>query len=50
MHLPSSQQGFFLGAARGKVEVRANFYGDEEFEETKADTFFDIRPQYGRDE
>ncbi|ROV93440.1 hypothetical protein VPNG_09610 [Cytospora leucostoma] len=50
MHLPSSQQNFFLGGARGRVEVRANFYDDEKFEETKADTFFDIRPHYGDDE
>lgn len=47
MHLPESQQEFFMGRARGRVEVRANFYGDEEFEKTKADSFFDIRPQYG---
>lgn len=50
LHLPVSQQQFFLGCARGRVEVRANFYGDEEFAMTKADTIFDIRPQYPDDE
>jgi hypothetical protein len=50
MHLPVSQQEFFIGRARGRVEVRSNFYSDEEFEKTKADSFFDIRPQYGDDE
>ncbi|KUI60918.1 Kanamycin B dioxygenase [Cytospora mali] len=49
MHLPVSQQEFFLAGARGRVEVRANFYSDEEFEKTKADNLFDIRPQYGDD-
>lgn len=50
MHLPVSQQEFFMGRARGRVEVRADFLEDEGFEKTKADSFFDIRPQYGNDE
>lgn len=50
LHLPLAQQEFFLGRAKGRVEVRANFYGDQEFEETTADTFFEIKPQYGPDE
>lgn len=50
LHLPLAQQEFFLGRAKGRVEVRANFYDDEEFERTTADTYFDIRPQYGFDE
>lgn len=50
MHLPESQQAFFMGRARGRVEVRANFHDDEEFEKTKADSIFDIRPQHGEDE
>ncbi|ROV94793.1 hypothetical protein VMCG_08841 [Cytospora schulzeri] len=49
MHLPVAQQEFFMSRARGRVEVRASFYDDEEFEKTKADSFFDIRPQYGDD-
>lgn len=39
-----------MGRGRGRVEVRANFHDDEEFEKTKADAAFDIRPQYGKDE
>ncbi|KAG6360966.1 hypothetical protein INS49_012034 [Diaporthe citri] len=50
MHLPASQQEFFMGRARGRVEVRANFHDDEEFAKTKADAIFDLRPQYGEDE
>lgn len=46
LHLPLSQQEFFMGSAKGRVEVRANFYDDEEFAKTTADTYFDIRPQY----
>ena len=45
-HLPASQQAFFLGHAQDKVEVRANFYGAEEFAKTTADEFFDLRPTY----
>lgn len=50
MHLPLSQQEFLLGRAEGRVEVRANFYEDDEFRKTKRDTDFDIGPQYGADE
>ncbi|PSR85674.1 phytanoyl-dioxygenase family protein [Coniella lustricola] len=50
LHLPLSTQDFFLGQAKGRVEVRANFYEDSEFAVTKADTYFDIRPQYGAEE
>lgn len=50
LHLPVSQQEFFIGRARGRVEVRANFHEDEEFEKTKADSVFDIRPQNGEGE
>lgn len=49
LHLPLSQQEFYLGRADGRVEVRSNFYNDEEFAKSQADTYFDIRPQY-RDE
>lgn len=45
-----AMQEFFLGRAKGRVEVRANFYSDEEFAATEADTYFDIRPQYEADE
>lgn len=47
LHLPLTHQDFFMGSARGRVEVRANFYDDEEFATTTKDTYFDIRPQYG---
>ncbi|KAK2608099.1 hypothetical protein N8I77_006732 [Diaporthe amygdali] len=50
LHLPASQQHFFVGHSRGRLEVRANFYDDEEFEKTKADSVFDIRPRYEEDE
>ena len=46
LHLPASQQDFFLGNAQEKVEVRANFYGEEEFKTLKSDTYFNLRPQY----
>ncbi|CAN8105438.1 unnamed protein product [Discula destructiva] len=49
LHLPLSQQELLLSQAKGRVEVRANFYEDEDFHESKADTFFDIRPQYAAD-
>ncbi|KAF3763305.1 phytanoyl-CoA dioxygenase family protein [Cryphonectria parasitica EP155] len=50
LHLPLSQEEFFLGQSKGRIEVRANFYDDDEFSKTKADTMFDICPQYGSDE
>lgn len=50
LHLPISLQECLLGQAKNLVEVRANFYEDEEFEKSTADTFFDISPQYGADE
>ncbi|KAJ9156200.1 Phytanoyl-dioxygenase family protein [Pleurostoma richardsiae] len=46
VHLPASQKEFFLSHAQDKVEVRANFYEDKEFEVLKADTYFDLRPTY----
>lgn len=49
-HLPASQQAFFLGHAQDRVEVRANFYGDQEFARTTADEFFDLRPTYDDDD
>ncbi|KAJ4387448.1 hypothetical protein N0V93_008040 [Gnomoniopsis smithogilvyi] len=50
LHFPISKQEYLLGQAKNMVEVRANFYGDDEFEKSKADTYFDISPQYGADE
>ncbi|KAG8162350.1 hypothetical protein KVR01_008115 [Diaporthe batatas] len=50
LHLPVSQQGFFLGRARGRVEVRANFYDDEVLEKSRPDLVFDPRSRFSEDE
>ena len=46
VHLPFSQQNFFLGNAGDMVDVRAQFYGEDEFEATKNDMVFNLRPDY----
>ncbi|ETN43945.1 uncharacterized protein HMPREF1541_11076 [Cyphellophora europaea CBS 101466] len=43
-HLPESQRPFWLGS--DKVELRANFWDDEEFKKTKRDSEFLLRPTY----
>lgn len=46
VHLPFAQQNFFLGNAGDMVDVRAQFYSDEEYAETKNDMIFNLRPTY----
>ncbi|KAI3325911.1 phytanoyl-dioxygenase family protein [Xylariaceae sp. AK1471] len=43
-HLPLSSQAFFLSHASNLVEVRANFYPDEELAKIKPDELFSLRP------
>lgn len=50
LHLPLSEQKFFLSHAKDSVEVRANFYEEAEFAQTKADEYFNIRPSYDDDD
>jgi hypothetical protein len=47
-HLPVSQRDFFTRLPTGKdmVEVRADFYEDDEFETLTKDTHFELRPDY----
>ncbi|KAJ1330872.1 kanamycin B dioxygenase [Microdochium nivale] len=46
VHLPSSQKKFFLENGRPDVEVRAQWYSDEEFVNVTEDVNFDTRPAY----
>lgn len=43
-HLPESQRAFWLG--NGQVELRANFWEDEEFKSITKDSDFVLRPTY----
>lgn len=45
-HLPVSQRDFFKRSAKDMVEVRADFYEDDEFETLTKDTHFELRPDY----
>lgn len=44
-HLPGAQKEFFENCP-GNVQVRAEYYDDEEFEKTTRDTEFNLRPVY----
>ncbi|KAI1319314.1 phytanoyl-dioxygenase family protein [Xylariaceae sp. FL0255] len=46
VHLPSSQREFFLGNANDMVNVRAQWYSEDELVKTTADTEFYTRPVY----
>ncbi|KAJ5784756.1 uncharacterized protein N7503_009968 [Penicillium pulvis] len=46
-HLPASQKEFFEKAP-GNLELRAEFYDDEEFKETSLDSVFNLRPVYAK--
>lgn len=46
VHLPFSQREFFLGNARELVDVRAQWYSEEELSKTNEDTAFYTRPVY----
>lgn len=46
VHLPLSQEKFFLGHERSDVEVRATWYTDEDLVKNTEDTNFDTRPAY----
>lgn len=48
VHLPLSQDNFFLDHDRDLVEVRAKWYQDDELANTQADTVFETRPCYTR--
>ena len=43
-HLPESQRAFWL--SNNQVELRANFWDDEEFKSTKKDSEFFLKPSY----
>jgi len=45
-HLPVSQRDFFTKSAKDMVEIRADFYEDDEFETMTKDTHFELRPDY----
>lgn len=44
-HLPVAQKEFFENCP-GNVQVRAEYYGEEEFVKTTRDSEFNLRPVY----
>ncbi|KXJ86500.1 phytanoyl-dioxygenase family protein [Microdochium bolleyi] len=46
VHLPSSQEKFFLGNGRPDVEVRAQWYSDEDLAKVTEDVNFYTKPAY----